>query len=103
MIDFELNKEPFNQTRMSAPAATTSAAKPTKSKEKEQQEIVAQFQRLREEQKAIASKAAELQIEQKSHEYDWVFFTFLIRLLGRRTKSSNKISSRIIDRFKLSL
>ncbi len=39
-----------------------------KSKEKEQQEIVANFQRLREEQRMIATKAAELQVEQKSHE-----------------------------------
>ncbi|RMZ93146.1 prefoldin subunit 2 [Brachionus plicatilis] len=39
-----------------------------KSKEKEQQEIVATFQKLREDQKVIASKSAELQIEQKSHE-----------------------------------
>jgi hypothetical protein len=49
-----------------APAAAAAAA--TASKEKEQHEIVNNFQRLREEQRLIASKAAELQIEQKSHE-----------------------------------
>lgn len=47
---------------------STAASGPKKSKEKEQQEIVSNFQKLREEQKAIASKSAELQIEQKSHE-----------------------------------
>lgn len=36
--------------------------------EKEQHEIVNQFNRLREEQRLIATKAAELQNEQKSHE-----------------------------------
>lgn len=45
-----------------------SASTSKKSKEKEQQEIVATFQKLREEQKVVASKSAELQIEQKSHE-----------------------------------
>ncbi len=49
-------------------AAGPSSTSSKKSKEKEQQEIVANFQKLREEQRLIASKAAELQIEQKSHE-----------------------------------
>jgi hypothetical protein len=42
-----------------------------KSKEKQQQEaeqIVNNFQKLREDQRLIASKAAELQIDLKSHE-----------------------------------
>ncbi|CAF0769944.1 unnamed protein product [Brachionus calyciflorus] len=47
---------------------STAASGSKKSKEKEQQEIVATFQKLREEQKAIAGKSAELQVEQKSHE-----------------------------------
>ena len=55
---------------MSSTAVSTaqipSAAKPKT--EKEQREIINTFQKLREEQKMIASKAAELQIEQKSHE-----------------------------------
>lgn len=49
-------------------ARNMSASTSKKSKEKEQQEIVATFQKLREEQKVVASKSAELQIEQKSHE-----------------------------------
>ena len=39
--------------------------------EKEQQEIVVQFNRLRDDQRMIATKAAELQNEQKSHELDF--------------------------------
>ncbi len=50
---------------MSAPA-TSSGAK--KVDQKKQQEIVDNFSKLREEQRVIATKAAELQIEQKSHE-----------------------------------
>ena len=46
----------------------SSSTSSKKLKEKEQQEIVNNFQRLREEQKIIATKAAELQLEQKSHE-----------------------------------
>ena len=42
------------------------AAKPKT--EKEQKEIINNFQRLREEQRMIATKTAELQIELKSHE-----------------------------------
>jgi prefoldin subunit 2 len=42
--------------------ATNAAKKPN------EQEIVSHFQKLREEQRMIASKAAELQVEQKSHE-----------------------------------
>lgn len=55
---------------MSAATATTgpSSSGPKKLKEKEQQEIVNTFQRLRDEQRGIANKAAELQVEQKSHE-----------------------------------
>lgn len=50
--------------------------------EKEQQEIVGHFNRLREDQRIIATKAAELQNEQKSHEYilffsDLLFVTFI--------------------------
>lgn len=45
-----------------------STSAPNKNREKEQQEIIANFQKLREDQKLIASKSAELQIEQKSHE-----------------------------------
>ena len=52
---------------MSTATASTGAAK--KSNEKQQQEIIAHFQKLRDEQRIIASKAAELQIEQKSHEF----------------------------------
>lgn len=37
-------------------------------KKPNEQEIVAHFQKLREDQRMIASKAAELQVEQKSHE-----------------------------------
>ena len=37
-------------------------------KKPSEQEIVAHFQKLRDEQRIIASKAAELQVEQKSHE-----------------------------------
>jgi hypothetical protein len=37
-------------------------------KKPSEQEIVAQFQKLRGERQMIASKAAELQVEQKSHE-----------------------------------
>jgi hypothetical protein len=51
-----------------ASTSKTPAAASAASKEKEQYEIVNTFQRLREEQRLIASKAAELQIEQKSHE-----------------------------------
>ena len=51
---------------MSAPAASTSTVK--KMDQKKQQEIVDNFAKMREEQRMIASKAAELQIEQKSHE-----------------------------------
>lgn len=65
---------------MSAAAvATTSnnstvAAAPTKPKsEKEQKEIINNFQKLREEQRMIATKTAELQIELKSHEYKKYF------------------------------
>lgn len=47
----------------------SSAASGKKLTEKEQQEIVGTFNRLREEQRMIATKAAELQNEQKSHEY----------------------------------
>ncbi len=49
--------------------STAAGPSSKKSKEKEQQEIVANFQKLREEQRLIAGKAAELQIEQKSHEW----------------------------------
>ncbi len=47
------------------------AAVDKKTKEKQQQEaeqIVNNFQKLRDEQRLIANKAAELQIELKSHE-----------------------------------
>ena len=49
-------------------AAATSSGSSKKMDEKKQQEIVNNFQKLREEQRAIATKAAELQAEQKSHE-----------------------------------
>lgn len=52
---------------MSAPNASTSGAK--KIDQKKQQEIVDTFAKMREEQRLIATKAAELQIELKSHEY----------------------------------
>jgi hypothetical protein len=48
---------------------TTSAAAVKPKSEKEQKEIINTFQKLREDQRMIASKAAELQIELKSHEY----------------------------------
>ena len=55
-----------------APAATTAtnaaALKKQKEKEKEHQEIIANFQKMREEQRLVATKAAELQMDQKSHE-----------------------------------
>ena len=50
---------------MSAPAPAP--AKTTKD-QKKQQEIVDTFAKMREEQRVIATKAAELQVEQKSHE-----------------------------------
>lgn len=56
----------FRNKRIFKMSSSASGAK--KSKEKEQQEIINNFQKLREEQKMIASKSAELQIEQKSHE-----------------------------------
>lgn len=52
---------------MSAPIPSTSGTK--KIDQKKQQEIVDTFAKMREEQRLIATKAAELQIEQKSHEY----------------------------------
>lgn len=57
-------------------SAASAAAKKTnvKDKEKEQQEIIANFQKLREEQRLIATKAAELQMDQKSHELVFRFF-----------------------------
>jgi hypothetical protein len=45
--------------------ATSSGGKKSAAKE---QEIVANFQKLRDEQRFIASKAAEIQVDQKSHE-----------------------------------
>jgi hypothetical protein len=57
-------------TATATAAASSGASK--KSKEKDQQEIIANFQKLREEQRIIASKAAELQIEQKSHEFVYI-------------------------------
>ena len=54
-------------TSSNSQVSTTTAVK-TKS-EKEQKEIINTFQKLREDQRMIASKAAELQIELKSHEY----------------------------------
>ena len=51
-----------------AAAAGAASSSQKKSLEKEQQEIVGKFQSLREDQRMLASKAAELQIEQKSHE-----------------------------------
>lgn len=48
---------------MSAPAPAA-----TKKDQKKQQEIVDNFAKMREEQRVIATKAAELQVEQKSHE-----------------------------------
>jgi len=50
-------------------STTTSAAAVKPKSEKEQKEIINTFQKLREDQRMIASKAAELQIELKSHEY----------------------------------
>lgn len=44
--------------------------------EKEQQEIVVNFNRLRDEQRMIATKAAELQNEQKSHEFDFLYLHY---------------------------
>ena len=52
---------------MSAVVASAASAPKPKS-EKEQKEIINNFQKLREEQRLIATKAAEIQIEQKSHE-----------------------------------
>jgi hypothetical protein len=59
-------------------AAGPSSTSSKKSKEKEQQEIVANFQKLREEQRLIISKAAELQIEQKSHELVVLNFNYIL-------------------------
>lgn len=51
-----------------ATSSTSASSAPKKLTEKQQQEIVNTFQKLRDEQRAIANKAGELQIEQKSHE-----------------------------------
>jgi hypothetical protein len=49
--------------------STSNAGGAKKMDQKKQQEIVDTFAKMREEQRLIATKAAELQIEQKSHEY----------------------------------
>lgn len=46
-------------------SAANAAKKPTA---KEQEQIINNFQKMREEQRLIASKAAELQMDFKSHE-----------------------------------
>ena len=56
-----------SNSQVSTTASATTAVKPKS--EKEQKEIINTFQKLREDQRMIASKAAELQIELKSHEY----------------------------------
>lgn len=84
---------------MSTTTASTGAAK--KSNEKQQQEIIAHFQKLRDEQRIIASKAAELQIEQKSHEFVYFktkchprlrsnFFFWILRLVIETLKEVEK-------------
>lgn len=85
---------------MSTTTASTGAAK--KSNEKQQQEIIAHFQKLRDEQRIIASKAAELQIEQKSHEFVYFknikyypelrsnFFLWILRLVIETLKEVEK-------------
>ena len=57
------------ETATPATSSNLAAAVSAKPKtEKEQKEIINNFQRLREEQRMIATKTAELQIELKSHE-----------------------------------
>ena len=58
-----------SNSQVSTTTTTTSAAAVKPKSEKEQKEIINTFQKLREDQRMIASKAAELQIELKSHEY----------------------------------
>jgi hypothetical protein len=47
---------------------TASGTKKAKEKQAESEMIVQNFQKLREEQRIVAGKAAELQIDAKSHE-----------------------------------
>ena len=61
-----LDKFLFIRMSSAAPPNATNTTKPKT--EKEQKEIISNFQKLRDEQRMIASKAAELQLEQKSHE-----------------------------------
>ena len=60
----------MSSTAVANATALPAGAAPKPKSEKEQKEIINNFQKLREEQRMIASKAAELQIEQKSHEYN---------------------------------
>ena len=58
---------------MQQPTAVASSVNAAK-KAKEQEQIITNFQKMREDQRLVASKAAELQMDLKSHEYKHYLF-----------------------------